>query len=258
MELNEGAQTFQRYLNQKHEKFKRDLDKLLEVLVDEDKVAKKTHAETFCATAQNLRDNLSDQDSPNWLNKSLNGITTYLGNINSPGINHTLIKNLISIYQSAISYKWQNNDPPDILAFDFDSIYEQCKSESRIDELFDNIISYLKKIIDSKEIDSIKVKDSLDRLIATLNKHTTASYFSLHSMWDFLNHLMNNILWEVFENTPGIKEIVKGLRKTLEETGVELKDLHLNIGNVMSQKYNGDFPFLNSNSTNLLEKHNHE
>ncbi|MBI3123051.1 MAG: hypothetical protein HYZ10_01470 [Ignavibacteriales bacterium] len=254
MEQNESVLFFLRFLKEKHELFKSRLNNLFAVLVENNHEAKKKSAEQFYKAAQDLRDNLSDQDSPHWLNESVSAIDYYLKNITNSGINNALLRRLLLIHNDAISHQWQFEDTQMILAFDFDSIYEQCKRESRVDELFDNIISCLRKLIESEEIDSIKIKNTLERLIATLSKHNSASYFSIHSMWDFLGHLMKNVLWEELESIPGLSGVVKGLRKTIEETGIEMEDLNSKMKNSMNQKYNSDFSFLNSVPRNLLEE----
>jgi hypothetical protein len=256
MEQNESVQFFLRFLKEKHNLFISKLNSLLAVLVEENKEAKKKYAQAFYESAKDLKNNLSNQDSPHWLNESINGTDIYLTHFNNPGINNTLLMQLINIYQTAKSHKWQFDDPNKILAFDFDSIYEQCKRESRIDELFDNIIVILKKIIESGAIDSILIKNTIEKLIATLNNHPNASYLSLQSMWGFLSLLMKNIIWEELERIPVLGPVIKALRKTIDEAELELKDLSKNLHNVLSEKYNGDYSFLNNGPQNLLENKN--
>ena len=253
MDKNESVQFFLRFLLEKHERFKSELNNLLKVLVEENKDSKKKNAESCLIAAQTLRNNISNLDTPGWLNESIQSLDHYVVNFNSSGANHALLKILLRVYSQINSYQWQFNDEQKILAFDFDSIYEQCKKESRIDELFENIISLLQKIIDSGEIDSIRVQLMLERIIGTLKKHNSASYFSLHSMWDFLMHAMKNILWEQLEAIPAIGPTIKGLHKTLEETEIQLVDLHNHMRDKMKEKFSSDFYFLNKNPLNLLD-----
>ena len=123
-----------------------------------------------------------------------------------------------------------------------------------MDELFENIIELLNKIIESGEVDSIKTMSTLQKLISTLKLHSNASYFSLHSMNDFLKHLMKNVLWEQLSSLPIVGPMMKGLKKTIEETDIEMKDLRLKIEEQMKIKYESEFLFLENNPIIRIDK----
>jgi hypothetical protein len=258
MEQNESVQFFLRSLNEKHNQFKSNFKIFFTSLVGENIEEKKKTAEIFYNSALELKNHISNKDTPSWLSESISAIQSFLDRIDQLGAKGTLLHRILPFYAEANSYQWHFEDPQKILAFDFDSIYEKCKGESRVDEYFDAIISTLKNIIDSEEIDSIKLKRTLETLIARLKNHKSASYLSLYGTWGFISRLMTNILWEELEKIPAIGPIVKGLRKTMEEAAVELKDLNEKLKKEMNEKYNGDYSFLNSSQQNLLENHNHE
>jgi hypothetical protein len=253
MNDNESIEFFLRFLKDKHQLFVASINELLAKLVEENKEAKKLAAEKAMEAAITLKNNLSDQDVPGWLSHSIKSIDWYLRNVDTSGVNNGLLTRLIDDHKAMKSHQWKFDSAETILAFDFDSIYEKCKIESRLDELFDNIISLLQKIINSGEVDSIKTVRTLEKLIATLKMHGKASYFSLHSMYDFMLQLMKNVLWAQLESIPVLGPIAEGLRKTIEETGVELENLQINMKEQMTSRYESEFNLLNTNSKKEIE-----
>lgn len=254
MNDNQSVEFFIRFLREKHQTFVSSITELFATLVGENKDSKKLAVEKAKEAAILLKSNLSDTDIPGWLHQAIKSLEWYLRNINTSGANNNLLTRLISIQTEMNSHQWKFESNINLLAFDFDSIYEKCKKESKLDELFENIISLLQKIIDSGEIDSIKTMAVLEKLIATLKKHEKASYFSINSMYDFLLHLMKNVLWAQLEGLPVIGPITKGLKKTIEETGVELEDLTAKMKTEMMTRYESEFKLLENGFNKQLNK----
>ncbi len=254
MSDNQSVEFFLRFLREKHQLFISSINELFANLVDENKDSKKLAAENSKEAAIVLKNNLSDQDVPGWLQQSIKSLEWYLRNLNTSGANNNLLKRLIGIQSEMNNHQWKFELSNDTLAFDFDSIYEKCKNESKIDELFESIITLLQKIISSGEIDSIKTMSVLEKLIATLKKHEKASYFSINSMYDFLLHLMKNVLWAQLESLPVIGPITKGLKKTIEETGIELEGLTAKMKSEMIIRYETEFKLLENGFNKQLNK----
>ena len=117
---------------------------------------------------------------------------------------------------------------------------KNVKETVKFDELFDELISILQKIIDSEEIDSIKIINTLKTIVTTLGRHDKASYLSLFTTWDNFNRLAKNTLVEYLESIHGIGPFVKALKKTMEETEGGMIGLQQELKDKIQTKYNED------------------
>jgi len=251
MDPKEGTQIFLRLLNEKQDILKNSIEQLLSALVGENSKIKKEKGIECFNNALLLKSNLPNQDVPPWLNFTINILDSYkLDRISD----FDLLKKLVSEYSTINNYNWKFEEQKVNGFFDFDIIYEQCKKESKIDELFDEIISLLKKIIQNDDIITAKFKDDLERVIATITKHNNASYFALHGMKDFLELLLKNIIWEELEKFPGIGGIVKGLRTTIKETDVTFSELTNNIKQTWTNIFNSNIKISSPIGVNLIEQ----
>jgi hypothetical protein len=219
-----------RFVTEKHKEVILSLDQLVQALVGENAPNKVAKAEDALKKARDLQSAISKQDSPAWLPSLVQGLHHYV--IKAWNQQH-LINHLIDNVANIKQHKWAFENAEE-KAFDFDSIYEHYKSESRIPELFDEIIKILEEIESSGEIDSLTMITALGKVLATLKQNRNGSYFSLNSAWEFLVSFLKNYMWSELSKLPMLGSAMEALEKTIKETNEEMFKVHSAIEKEMS------------------------
>lgn len=156
---------------------------------------------------------------------------------------------------------WSFEQNPEA-SFDFDSIFEHYKKESRLPQLFDEIVELLEEIQNSGEVDSLMMLRALGKVIATIKRSKDGSYFSMNSAWDFLLNFLNNYLLAELSKIPVLGTALEALEKTIKEADAEMCSLHKNLRNelirvvgedVKALSRNASFPFLTYNESGNLQ-----
>jgi hypothetical protein len=253
MEQNESLSQFIRFLKERHLTLKESIPFIHQTFVKTDMEKRREAVQRVLTNATTIRSTLANQDVPSWLKQLIEGLEWYLNNSTQADVQHLFLERITPTIVEVNNFRWNFDKFQVALGFDFDAIYEECKKNSRIDELFDKIIEYLQKVVDSGQVDSIKIHNTLNKLIATLKTHNSASYFSVHSTWDFVKHLIKNIMKEQLEGAPIVGDIIKALNKTLDETNIEMVELENKIINSIKEKYSAEFSFLTAQKVKLLE-----
>lgn len=214
-----------RFVTEKHQELIKTLDELVVALVGEKIEGKKNKGSEALTKANDLKASISKQDSPPWLPSLIQGLQYFQGNSwkQTHLIDH-LIKNLDQIK----NHRWVFENPTDT-AFNFDSIFEHYKAESRLPELFNDIIKILEEIQASGELDSLVMIKGLGKVIATLKKNKDGSYFSLNSAWEFLVTFLQNYMWGELAKIPVLGSVMVALEKTIKETNEEMFKVHSNV-----------------------------
>ncbi|WP_200882488.1 hypothetical protein [Halomonas sp. TG39a] len=263
MSTNESVIVFMRFVKEKHRELCESLDRLVNSLVGENASQKAKISEETLKTAQDLQSTISKSDRPDWLSGLIQGLNHFH---NKSWNQQHLIKHLIDNLSKIKEHRWQfenSNEKP----FDFDSIYEYYKSESRLPELFDEIISILEEIQSSGEIDSLTMMKSLGKVISTLKQNRDGSYFSLNSAWDFLVSFLKNYMWNELSRLPVLGASMEALEKTIKETNEEMFKVHSAIEKEMKTvveseikglKGKSDFSFVSYDRTGLTLNDNKE
>lgn len=230
MSTNESVLVFMRFVMEKHKDVISSLDQLVQALVGENAPNKVAKAEDALKKSKDLQSAISKQDSPAWLPGLIQGLHYYVSKSwNQTNLINHLIENIAIIKQ----HKWTFENAEE-KSFDFDSIYEHYKSESRIPELFDEIIKILEEIQSSGEIDSRTMTAALGKVLATLKQNRNGSYFSLNSAWEFLISFLKNYMWSELSKLPMLGSAMEALEKTIKETNEEMFKVHSAIEKEMS------------------------
>ena len=135
------------------------------------------------------------------------------------------------------------------MAFDFDSIFEHYKSESRLPELFDDIIRILEEIQSSGEVDSLTMMTALGKVLATLKQNKDGSYFSINSAWEFLVSFLKNYMWGELSKIPVLGTAMAALEKTIKETNEEMFKVHSSVEAEMSNVVEAEIKGLKNKSS---------
>ena len=231
MTLNASVEFHMRFVTQKHNELKGSLKQLVNILVSENLEEKKTQAKKSLDMSNDLRAAISDQDCPSWLNSLIDALKQFIGGrSNQNGLITHLITNLSQIN----NHKWAFDAQAE-KSFDFDSIFEHYKAQSRIPELFDKIIEILEEIQSSGEVDSVSMMTALGKVIATLKKNKDGSYFSLNSAWAFLISFLKNYMWGELSKIPVLGTAMEALEKTIKETNEEMFKVHSSVQSEMKK-----------------------
>ena len=245
-----------RFVTEKHKDVILCLDQLIQALVGENALNKVAKAEEALKKSKDLQSAISKRDSPVWLAGLIQGLHSYVSkNWNQTHLINLLIENIATVKQ----HKWAFENAEE-KAFDFDSIYEHYKSESRIPELFDEIIKILEEIQLSGEIDSRTMTTALGKVLVTLKQNRNSSYFSLNSAWEFLISFLKNYMWIELSKMPMLGSAMEALEKTIKKTNEEMFKMHSAIEQEMSNVVESEikglrgksaFPFISYDRSGL-------
>lgn len=241
MITNETLEFFTRLVKERHQELISASQSLLISLAGENQEKKLSAAQHTLKIAIDLRAVISNNDIPSWLTDTI----YQLQNFTNTHRTADLIINFVNIKPLIEKHQWifdQNTDK----SFDFDSIFEHFKNESRLPELFEQIIRILEEIESSGEVDSLTMCRALGKLIATIKKSKDGSYFSLISGWEFLLSFLNNYMWGELSNIPVLGPMFEALSQTIKETNDEMFKVHNQVQNEMVRTVTADVKILAS------------
>lgn len=207
-----------RFVTEKHKQLIESLDNLVNTIAGEKLDAKKIKADDSLVKATDLKGSISAQDCPQWLPALITGLQHFKGGTWNQ---QHLISHLINNLNLIKNYKWIFETTSET-GFDFDSIFQHYKSQSRLPELFAQIIKILEEIRESGQVDSVSMISALEKVIATLKKNKNGSYFSVHSAWSFLLSFLKNYMWGELSKIPVLGTALEALEKTIQEMDEEM------------------------------------
>ena len=261
MEQNDSLNFFMRFIQERHDEFKNNVRTLFSVLVTENKDKKVELNNIALDSSENLIRSISQADCPEWLRQISSRLKWFKENHNRhKEANKILLDTLIKYNQELESHKWSFGDKTTDGSFNFDDIYERFKSDSKLPELFDALISTLEKMIVSNEIDSLRTLTSLKQLLSLLRQNKNGSYFSVMASWEFIGGFLKNVMWESLDQIAPVKVLKDSFEKTVSEMDIELESVHDSIAAEMKSKYNTAVSSLTykRQSENILEDQTEE
>jgi len=168
-----------------------------------------------------LRDTLTSQDKPKWIDAMLDELNKVRSNPQHPQQISWLVEILTRCYLPAMSHQWDFQIVDDG-AFDFDGLYERHRAQSKLPQLFDKLIELLERIIASEDLDSRKVERTLKILIATLKRNRQGSFMSMVFSWNFAATFLRRLAWELPKEMPWLRAFSISLRDTIQEITTEI------------------------------------
>jgi hypothetical protein len=235
----QSQQVFLRSHQVRYDAVKSCLQKLAEAFgnaTDDDILARGAELH---AAVESLRDNLSPQDRPPWMESMLNLLNMVRSNPGNPSRLAWLVQVLTNSYLPATNHEW-GFQAVDDGAFDFDGLYEQHRTQSKLPQLFDKLIGLLEKLIASDDLDSRKVEHTLKILIATLKKNRNGSFVGMVFSWNFAITYLRKLCWELPKEIPGLRAFSTALRDTMQEITAEIdsemSNVHEKMANDVQEK----------------------
>lgn len=224
MSSNESVEFFMRFVNERYKEVVSSTLELIKVMPSENRDAKKQKANVVFKNSQDLLSALPENDKPQWLKLLSQHAQHFANDATQP---HVIMEFLVDNSSLIRGHEWAFESQVD--TFDFDSIFEHYKSESRLPELFEEIIRLLELIQGSGDVDSVAMMNALGKVIATLKNSKNGSYFSLNGAWSFLMSFLQNYMWTELSKLPVLGSAMEALRKTIEETNEEMYKVHAQV-----------------------------
>ena len=247
-QTNPTVEAFLRFVNERYNDFKSRLTELMQVLCLNDSAEKARRAKLALEAAKSLEAALASQDRPAWLQPLAAALQTYQPD--QAHLAQPLMQAIGNNCAAATNHQWAF-DFSDEHPFDFDGLYERYEAESKIPELFDKLVELLDEIVQSGQIDSIRVLHTLETIIATLKKNRSGSYFGVLGTWNFVATYLKNIAWDTFLEVPILRVPVKALRETMEQLDKEVGKLQMGMQTELQKQLNAEFPALEYKSLPL-------
>lgn len=233
-----------RMIREKHGALIKASIQMLRAITGENEAEKKAKAQQMLENANSLRAVISTDDVPNWLAQAIGNLSQYIDNRRD---SYNFLNHHIQVKSQMEAHTWVFEEQSQA-AFDFDSIYEHFKKESRLPELFDQIVNILEEIESSGQIDSVTMLKSLGKVIATIKRGKDGSYFSINSAWEFLLSFLKNYMFGELSKIPVLGTMLEALEKTIKETNEEMSALHKNIQEEMSTVVESEIKALKNKS----------
>ncbi len=234
---NESVKFLLRLVQEKHEAMKACVNELFQALASDAHDEKVRANQALLTACEELSKILAETDRPQWLTQLVKETTLYSQKHKTTGHNFRLLNNLVAQRPKALSHSWSFEESAIEADYNFDSLYQRFKAESKLSSLFESMISTLQKMVESGEIDSLTAIKSLEQLISVIKQNQEGSYFSVMASWEFITSFTKNLVWGELSNLPGIKQLKTAFEKTVEETDIELSKLHAEIAEEMKKKY---------------------
>jgi len=232
MANEKAVEFFTKLLLERHGELKQASETLITEMAGDNPENKKNAARRLGDMANTLSAFLPKSHVPEWLSSLQQYVNLYTTGKFSGG---DFMQRYYKLLPKLLSYEWGFADQ-ESLALDFDGIFEFYRNESRLPELFDKIVEILGDIKDSGALDSINMANSLAKVMATVKQGKSGSYFALNGAWEFLLSFANNYLWAELAKIPVLGTALESLKKTMDETKVEIFKLHNSVQQEMEQR----------------------
>ncbi|MBL8853315.1 MAG: hypothetical protein JNK57_05010 [Planctomycetaceae bacterium] len=242
---------FQRTLEKKTHEAREAVQECVAAFLSLDPGRRKPTAAKAHSAVGRIVEMLHPNDLPSWLTQlysALDQATTH----SSDKSGADAMQSIANSYQVMLNkHKWKLADVDTTGGFDFDRLFAKYREENRIPELFDAIIAAIAEILASGKIDSLRVVNELEKIIATLKNARSGSYFATRSAWYFVATWFKNSGWEMLGDIPVLGGVLRGLRTTLDEMDSGMENMHNQIQKDLQTQLVQDFPKLEYKRLNL-------
>lgn len=168
---------------------------------------------------------------PEWIHPIKSKIHSLEMDYKSSGLReqlYTIIKDSIPTIEN---YNWGTATID--ISFDFENIYRQYKSESKIDELFDSVTELLQKILDDQN--SYEKNEKIHILINIIKNNQNKSCYAddgiIHSIYNFLVEVgctlagFPSLAPLITQLTSLFKQIINSYRDAKQKTEERIKNI---------------------------------
>lgn len=240
--MSESTKLLQHLISERHEVMCAAISYFIKTISLENRDAKIASARSCEDAVEGLCSILARYDWPQWI-PSLKGILhSYIQqSANDIDIGQRTIEALVGILPSINQQEWNFLDQ-ESPAVDFQAVYKEFYDSSRVPDLFEQLMNQLKQIIDSREVDSVRVLEALNMLIATVRRNSRQDVLAAYGTIGFAKTFLNKFLWAVLDEIPGVKVFSKAIRETINELDEEFKDMQTKASERIANLVNARMP----------------
>jgi len=245
MQKNESVDYFLRFLNERFDIFKHSLEALKETLVKNDANQKIEACNNTLSTLGTLKEAMSATDRPAWIGQLEMAIKQFIErHRNYADAGKNFVNAIIAYSPLIANQKWDFAESGEYKPIDFDAYFQRFYDESRLPELFDELVVHLQAIIVSGEVDSNRAITQLQKLINTIKRNANGSYFSVHATFEFAISLLKNLILEYIGGIPVLGETLRAVQKTISELEQEFEIVQQKTKDDVLDKLHTDLPIL--------------
>lgn len=259
--MDYAFQMFQRKLKQNQQKIVTLLTNLETILLNEDLNKKTLNIKSINDICNIYRVDCGP-DTPKWVIQLQNLTNKYLKQTTIPA--HKLeIYNFIKSNKNEIAiHDWNKGGYDHDL--NFEKIYEKYKSESRLTELFDNMIDLLEKMIVEEDLELGNLENKISFLLSVIRSNISKSYSADQSILSYIIYFIKEFLLNMASNIPGLKEFIDAMISTVKLIDSEIVEVSQKTNNEIKEKlkqtnligYNSNGKEINSIENELEKKVN--
>ncbi|WP_029530713.1 hypothetical protein [Pseudomonas asplenii] len=240
MSVQETINHLENILNKNQADFSSGANAMLGEMSGESSIQKKNRAKLLISQISRMKELAPESKFPKWLSDFSEALDGYLNNSLDSS---KFIRLLIEVLPEISRFRWVLDDSSSS-GFDFESIFNECRLNSRVPELFGSIIELLEQIRDSGELDSRNMIDALSKIISTLQVGKTSTYFSMEGAWRFLCGFLENYFWIEAKKIPGLGPVVEALEKTIKDTQEEMSKLNVVVQTTMTERVKAEVKYV--------------
>lgn len=189
-------------LRERHETFKRALNKLIHTICGNNDEAKLSAAAAVQSAGKALQSSLSSTSQPDWLSTLISTSGEFVRTRGSNNLNN-LQDAIIAFYTAARDFKWAF-DSEDAGGIDFDQIYRRALAESDLPSVFDDIVQILTEIL--PKLDTVSAIQTLEELIATFRTNRSGSYFAVRGAWELMRSVWDTGFWNFVRDSSQVRD----------------------------------------------------
>ncbi len=218
--MDKAYEMFQKKLKSHQAFIGSTCDQITPIFIADDVNQKVSIVQSLIHACTKLRD-LCDPDTPAWVIRLLAVSTQFIQNRNDIATRNALIS-LISGIRSEISlYDWNLGGYQS--DYNFEEIYKKYKTESRLPELFDELISLIENILNDQEIELADSEKKIKLLLTIIRSNNKKSLFADQSILNYLIFFIKEFLLNLSQNIPGLREFIEALITTAEKIKDEIE-----------------------------------
>ncbi|WP_306599186.1 hypothetical protein [Geothrix sp. 21YS21S-2] len=210
--MQESVEQLRRSLIEKHAAFRQVFVELFHDLVSSSEQNKEQRILQTRESVALIWSLLADRDRPQWL-KSLMDL---LSRPRSAFPYGNLIDAIMPLRETAMNHQWVFSEGVED-SIDFDEVFERHRKESKLGELFDEVVNIMTRIIEAQGMDSRVIEAVLRRLILLIQKNRNGSFSALPTWLKFIIGVLKNFVIEELRSIPVLGPLVTALEKTFEE-----------------------------------------
>lgn len=162
---------------------------------------------------------LCSTDTPLWLNDLNKTINQVIEQPNNNTVRMHFYNSIERNEKSIINHNWEYGGIN--LDFDFEYVYSKYKKESKLDELFGEVIVLLERLLKDESILKNIKEEKIKILLSVINTNRDKSLYAdegiIRALFDFLLESISSLI-----NIPGLKEIVNSLIELFKKLTSEM------------------------------------